>query len=163
MPQLDPTWFASQIFWLVISFAALYFMLSRLILPPLLEIIARRAETLSSDIEMAQRLKSEAEQARVAYEKTMAEARSKAQSLMNDAVADQKAKAEAKGKELDRQIEQKLAAATAQIEAKKTQMLAELAPAAVELTAMIVEKLTNRAPKPEQVAQVLNELSKGRR
>ena len=161
MPQLDPTWFASQLFWLAICFVALYVMLSRLVLPPLLDIMAKRSETLASDVEVAQSMKSQAEQARVDYEKTLAVARSNAQTVMNSSLAEQKAKAEAKGKELDRQIEQKLAAATAQITTKKNAMMQELAPAAVELTAMIVEKLTQAKPSADQVNKALNAATKG--
>lgn len=161
MPQLDPTWFASQIFWLAICFVSLYFMLSRLVLPPLLDIMAKRTQTLASDVESAQRFKTEAEQARQDYEKALAEARNNAQELMNKAVADQKAKAEVKGKELEKQIEQKLASASSQIAAKKASMMSELAPTAIELTSMIVEKLTQSKPSAEQVNKVLTEL-KGR-
>ncbi len=163
MPQLDPTWFASQVFWLAICFVALYFMLSRLVLPPLLDIMAKRTDTLATDIDTAQRLKSEAEQARLDYEKVLAKARGDAQAAMNDAVADQKLKAEAKGKELEKQIEQKLATATAQIEAKKATMMNELAPTVVDLTAMIVEKLTQAKPSPDQVTKALNLATKGER
>jgi len=161
MPQLDPTWFASQLFWLAVCFVALYIMLSRLVLPPLLAIMAQRTHTLASDVEVAQSMKSQAEQARLDYEKTLAVARSNAQTVMNNSMAEQKAKAEAKGKELDRQIEQKLAAATAQITAKKNTMMLELASAAVEITAMIVEKLTQAKPTADQVNKALNAATKG--
>ncbi len=155
MPQLDPTWFASQLFWLAICFVALYAMLSRLVLPPLLDIMANRTATLATDIELAQALKAEAEQARVDYEKTLAAARNNAQALMNDAMAEQKAKAEAKGKELEKQIEAKLAAATQQIEAKKAKMLQELAPTAADLATLIVEKLTQSKPSADKVTQAI--------
>ena len=52
MPQLDPTWFASQLFWLAITFVTLYVVLSRFVLPPLLEIIARRAQTAQDDMRL---------------------------------------------------------------------------------------------------------------
>ncbi|MBY0406220.1 MAG: hypothetical protein K2Q01_00890 [Rickettsiales bacterium] len=161
MPQLDPTWFASQIFWLALCFGLLYVLLSRVVLPPLMGTMAQRSGTIASDIESAQTLKLEAEQARIGYEKTMAEARSKAQSVVNEAVADQKAKAEAKGKELERQIEQKLAAATQQIEGKKAAMMEQLAPATKELASLIVEKLTQASPTEEEVNEAIR--VKGRR
>lgn len=162
MPQLDPTWFASQVFWLFVCFVALYFMLSKLVLPPLLDIMARRTDMLATDIDTAQRLKGEAEQARQDYEKVLAQSRAAAQAQMNAAVAEQKAKAEAKGKELEAQIEQKLAAAQQQIEAKKAAMMKELGPAVEELTSLIVEKLTNAKPSASDVGQVLKVAKGGR-
>jgi F-type H+-transporting ATPase subunit b len=163
MPQLDPTWFASQLFWLAICFVALYAILSRLVLPPIQDILARRQQTMTSDIETAQSLKGQAEQARLDYERALAEARDRAQQLLNDTAAEQKAKSEKASKEFERQIEQKLATASAKIAAKKAEMINELTPTAAELTAMIVEKLTQRAPSNDQVSRVLNELAKGRR
>lgn len=161
MPQLDPTWFASQIFWLFVCFVALYFMLSKLILPPLLEVMAKRTDVLASDVDMAQRLKSQAEQARQEYEKTLVTARSNAQAVMNEALAEQKAKAEAKGKELDKQIERKLGEAATRIGAQKIQMMNDLNPAVMELTSLIVEKLTQSKPSGDKVETVLRAAAKG--
>jgi len=163
MPQLDPTWFASQLFWLTVSFVALYFILSRLVLPPLQEVILRRQQTRDHDLDRAQTLKSEAEEAKLAYERTLAEARARAQQLTHDAIASHKAKAEAQMKDADRQIERKLADAAHKITAKKEEMMRELTPTAAELTAIIFEKLTQRAPESGHVSRILTELSKGRR
>jgi F-type H+-transporting ATPase subunit b len=162
MPQLDPTWYSSQLFWLALTFVGLYIVLSRMVLPPLMEVIARRAQTVQGDIETAQRLKHDAEVARANYDKALADSRMKAQTLMNEAIASQKHTAEEKAKELDKQIEKKLAAASAQISAKKTQMLTELIPTTSELVGMIVEKLTQQAPNPEQVHAALGDIAKGK-
>lgn len=53
MPQLDSSNFLSQILWLIITFAALYWYLSRFILPKLGGIISQRASVLTSDLEQA--------------------------------------------------------------------------------------------------------------
>jgi F-type H+-transporting ATPase subunit b len=152
MPQLDPTWFTSQLFWLALTFVGLYIVLSRMVLPPLMDIIARREQAIREDVAAAGRLKADAEQARLDYERTMAEARMKAQSLIADAIADQKAKGEQKAKELDRQIEQKLAASAQAIAAKKAQMIADLNATSAELAEMIVEKLTQETAGTDTVA-----------
>src|SRR4051812_21405716 len=115
MPQLDSTWFASQLFWLLVSFAALYFLLARLVLPPLQGVLARRAQVMATDLDTAQRAKSQAEEARQAYERTLAEARARSQALIADAMREHKAKAEQAGKELDAQIAQRLADAEKKI------------------------------------------------
>lgn len=151
MPQLDPTWFASQLFWLAVTFLALYAILARLVLPPLQEIIARRASTVEGDIAQAQVLKSQAEAARLDYERALAEARDRAQTLMNEAMASFKAKSELAAKEIDRQIEIKLANASKRIAEQKQELLATLAPGMGELTDLIFEKLTQATPA-EQVS-----------
>jgi len=160
MPQLDPTWFASQLFWLAILFVALHVILSRLVLPPLQGTIARRKQTVEADLERAQRLKTHAEKARQDYERTLAEARQNAQTLIADSLQAQKADAERAGKELDKKIEQQLSAATQQITARKQELMDALTPTASELAAMIVEKLTAQAPGKDQLGKAIGNLTK---
>ena len=71
MPQLDPTSFSSQLFWLTVSFVALYMLLARFLLPRVKSLLEMRAKTIESDIEQAERLKSEAERASEQYEKAL--------------------------------------------------------------------------------------------
>ena len=163
MPQLDPTWFASQLFWLAITFAILYGILSRKVLPPLLEIIERRQQTKERDITEAQTFKSQAEQARHEYERALSEARGRAQQLMTDAMQETKAKGEQKTRDMDKQIEANLKEASRKITAKKEEMIASLTPATLELTSMIVEKLTQRSPSSDQIDVAVGKLAKGRR
>lgn len=163
MPQLDPTWFSSQLFWLALTFVGLYIVLSRMVLPPLMDVMARRQQTIAGDIGAAQRMKDEAEHARATYEKTLNEARAKAQNLLAEATAKHKTEAESRMRELDRQIERKLADASRRIADQKAQMLDELVPTSAELAAMIVEKIAQHAPHSDHVAEVLEELNKSRR
>ena len=163
MPQLDPTWFASQLFWLAITFAVLYFVLSKLVLPPLQEIVARRQQTVEGDVAQAQSLKSEADLAKQDYERALAEARGRAQSLMADAMQELKTTSEQRTKEMDQKVEANLKDATRRIAAKKDEMISALSPTATELTAMIVEKLTQLSPGKDQVSRILDEIAKGRR
>lgn len=160
MPQLDPTWFASQLFWLAITFVGLYFVLSRLVLPPLQDIIARRQQAVAGDIEQAQNLKAQAEAARLEYERMMLEARERAQAVITDAVAQGKAAAEQASRNLERDIEKKLSEATQKIEATKQQLIDGLSASTAELTEMIVTKLTQTEPNKDKVKAVLGALSK---
>ena len=162
MPQLDPTWFASQLFWLAVTFVALYFILSRLVLPPLLDIMARRGQTVAGDIQQAESLTSQAEHARQHYELTMADARERAQGLMNDAILEQKSRAEQQAKAMDAQVEHKLADASKQIAAKKAELTQALTPTASELTGLIIEKLTQNRANADQINRIIGELSKER-
>ncbi|MDX2112262.1 MAG: hypothetical protein SFW63_00795 [Alphaproteobacteria bacterium] len=155
MPQLDPTWFASQLFWLALSFAALFFVMSRLVLPPLLAIMAKRRDTIDSDLSLAQGMKTEAEQARGAYESTLAEARSKSQQLVADALQEQKQKAEAASRALEQEIADRLREAERRITTQKQELMATLTPVTAELTAMIVEKLSNIRPDDNAVSTAI--------
>lgn len=162
MPQLDPTWFASQLFWLLVAFVTLYVVLSRFLLPPIMEVMERRKSTLESDMEGAQRFKSEAEKARDHYERTLADARMRSQHLIDGVMNEHKVKAEQAEKSLDDQITAKLKEAERRISAKKQELMEALTPATAEMTALIVEKLTNRSPSDDKVKSAVGSLAKGR-
>jgi len=159
MPQLDPTWFASQLFWLAISFMVLYVLISRVILPPLMKVIGEREDKVNSDLSMAQSYKTQSAQAKDKYEKTMAEARAKAQQLLDDAMLEHKNKAEEAEKKLEQDITAKLREAEERIGAKKQELMTSLEPATNELTATIVEKLLSQKPETDTVATSLKRVA----
>lgn len=70
LPQFDPTWFASQIFWLVVTFSFLFVIFSKSILPRLSGAIESRESHIQADIAKAEKLSAEAEMIKIAYEKS---------------------------------------------------------------------------------------------
>ncbi|MEJ2026487.1 MAG: F0F1 ATP synthase subunit B', partial [Limibacillus sp.] len=79
MPQFDPQWFASQIFWLAVIFAALYYVLNKFAIPRIGEVLEERQAKIEDDLNKAENLKAEAESVLKEYEAALAEARGKAQ------------------------------------------------------------------------------------
>ena len=63
MPQFDPSSFPSQIFWLVIFFALLYLLMSKVALPRMAAVLDRRHKAIESDLSKATALKHETEAA----------------------------------------------------------------------------------------------------
>ena len=161
MPQLDPTWFVSQLFWLAIIFVALHLVLSRLVLPPLMGTVERRKQTVTDDISQAESMRVQADDARTDYERTLAEARGKAQALINDTMQAHQSNAEQASATLEKQLEQKLAESARAIAAKADELFTKLVPETEALTSMIVEKLTNQAPAADKVKQAINQHNKG--
>src|SRR5665213_2141049 len=83
MPQFDIATFPPQIFWLAVTFLVLYLVMALVGLPRV-GIIKRRREHISDDLDKAQRMKAEAEAVIAAYERALAEARTKAQATMRE-------------------------------------------------------------------------------
>ena len=142
MPQLDPRWFASQLFWLVICFTVLYLLLSKLVLPSLLGVITLRKNAIDEDLLAAQKFKENAELARQTYEQTLANSRINAQNLLDEAGEMQKEHAKQASIALDLQVATQLANAVKTITVKKQEMLATLTPQVSEFSALIAKKLT---------------------
>ena len=141
MPQFDPTWFSSQIFWLFATFVLLYILMSRFLLPPLLEVMERRDSTVAADIAQAQTFKGDAQKAKENYERALAEARAKSQALIDGVLAEHKEKAEHATKAMEAKIAAKLKDAERDIAAKKKSLLDALIPATSEMAALIVGKV----------------------
>lgn len=78
MPQFDPSSFASQIFWLIVSFGVLYYLMARVALPRIAEVLEERSERIANDLEKAQALRKESDAVIAAYEDALAKARADA-------------------------------------------------------------------------------------
>lgn len=162
MPQFDTSWFASQIFWLVVCFTLLYKLLAHIILPPLTGTIARRENTISGDLGAAESARNLAERARQDYDNTMAQSRAMAQDLMSEVLQENAKHAEKTLHSMDVEIAKKLDEAMVRIGGKKHELLAALTPAAAEFAAMITEKITSKPANHEQASRVVMDLLKAR-
>ena len=87
MPQLDPSTFAPQLFWLLITFGVLYLVMWKVALPRIANLLQERQERIDGDLERAQKLRDDAEAVLEAYEKTIAEGRARAQDVLREAMA----------------------------------------------------------------------------
>ncbi|MFD0978882.1 F0F1 ATP synthase subunit B' [Tropicimonas aquimaris] len=116
MPQLDFSTFPNQIFWLIVTILAIYYVLSKVALPRIASVLAERRGTITNDIAAAEELKLKAVEAEKAYQKALAEARSEAQKIAAEARASIK-------EELDIATDK----ADAEIAAKTTESQARIA------------------------------------
>lgn len=142
MPQLEVSTYISQIFWLIVSFSLLYYLLSRKALPRVAEILEARADRVRSDLDEAQRLKKDAEDALGRYEAVMAEAHDKAQAEIAETQAKlQAAAADAQAK-LDVKLGKQIAEAEARIAKARADALKELDEAALATAQAATERLS---------------------
>lgn len=81
LPQLDPTYYPSQIFWLLVIFGTMYTVFRFRVLPDLSNTIERRREQVDGDLTAARNLKDEAERIHAEYEDALTEARKKSSAL----------------------------------------------------------------------------------
>jgi len=141
-PPLDTAKFPSQIFWLVIFFALLYVLMSKVVLPKLAKILDNRAARIESDLARAQALKDETEAAVKAYEKAYADARGKATAIAQDTRDQLAAETDKERAALEATLAGKIAAAEAQIARSRAAAMKDVDSAAADTAAEIVAQLT---------------------
>lgn len=157
-PPFETETFGGQLLWLAITFGLLYLLLSRLVLPRLSGIIDGRRETIARDLDEAAAMKTRAEEAGTAYEKALAEARTRAQALAQETRGQLAAESETKRKALEVDLAGRLAEAEASIAAKKADAMSNVRAIAHETAAAIVERLTGRAPSAQTVDAALDQI-----
>ena len=145
LPQLQFEHWGGQIVWLLLIFAVLFAVLSKVLLPRVSGAIETRGAKIAGDIADARRLKDEAEvQARAAAAE-VAEARAKAQKTAADAKAVASAAAAERQAKEEAVLAEKLAAAEARIQASRDVAMGHVRTVASETAGAIVEKLTGKA------------------
>ena len=115
MPQLCADWMPNQIFWLVVTLIAIYFVMSRIALPRISAVLAERSGTITNDIAAAEELKNQAAEAEAAYEKALVDARGEAQKIVAEAKAEIQAELDVELQKADAQIAAKTAESEAAI------------------------------------------------
>ena len=160
-PPFDSTTFASQLVWLAITFVVLYVLMAKVALPRVGGIIESRQKKIEGDIAEAGAHKAQSDAALAAYEKALSDARASAQAIANETRDKQAAEAEARRKQLEDQLNAKLAEAEKTIAATKQAAMANVRGIAADATKAIVEQLTGRAPADAAVDAAVGEALKG--
>ena len=154
-PPMDATTFPSQIFWLVIFFALLYLLMSKLALPKMAAVLEKRHKAIESDLAKASALKTETETAIQSYEKALADARAKAQGIAAETRAKMNAEMEAERTALEKKIGAKTAEAEAKIAAAKASAMKDVGEVAAETAAEIVSELTGATVSKAEAAKAI--------
>jgi F-type H+-transporting ATPase subunit b len=155
-PPFQSEHFPSQLLWLAVTFILLYVLMSRIALPRIGAIFAERSKRIGDDLAAAERLKEQSNAAHAAYETSLADARSRAQSIASSTRDKQAAEAEASQKQLEARLHERLAAAEQQISATRNSAMGNVRSIAADTAAAIVERLIGKAPADQDVAAALD-------
>ena len=150
-PPFNKETFASQLVWFVIFFIALYVLIGRFAIPRIGGIIETRRGRIEGDLAEANRLKEQSDAALKAYEKSLADARNRAQTLANETRDKLNAEADKARHALEGQLNSKLAEAEKTIAATKTAAMSNVRGIAVDTASAIVERLIGTAPSGNAV------------
>lgn len=162
MPQLDPSGFVPQLFWLAVTFFILFVLMRWLAIPQVGRVIEARRQHLDADLGRAAALKSEAEVVLAAYEEALAAARAEAQSVLRQTSERLAAASAERQRQLALSLAAQIEAAEQRIAATRDEALGEIRNIAVDVGQTVVEKLTGTRPAEAVMAASVERTLAGR-
>jgi F-type H+-transporting ATPase subunit b len=157
LPQFQFQHCPSQIAYLLILFAILYVLMSRVFTPRIRKIFDEREATIGGAIASAKQVQAEAATQAQAARQALEESRSKAQKMASDAKARAEAEAKVRRDELENQLAAKMTEAETGIRAARDAAMLSVNMLASELARAIVKKLTGASVSDEQVQASLTD------
>jgi len=159
-PPFQAEHFPSQLLWLTVSFVLLYVLMSKIALPRIDSILAARNRAIADDLKAAERLKEQSDAAHADYEKALAEARARAQSIANSTRERQAREAEDMQQRVEAELHERLAAAERSIAQTRSAAMANVRTIAADTAAAIVERLIGKTPAASEIAAALADAAK---
>ena len=159
MPQIEQiaATYASQLFWLLLTFGILYFGIARAMLPKVGRVVETREATIAGDLEAARTAQAQAAEAKERREAQPAAARAQAQELTNAAKDDAAQRTAARLEKVDERLAALTAEGEARVAASRQAAMAELDAVAAQAARDIVARLTGATPAPEAVARAVGQ------
>ena len=157
MPQIDQiaTIYASQLFWLVVVFALIYFGIGRAMLPKIQGTVDSREQRIARDIAEAESARADASRADEAYQTMLNRSRAEAQAAAAKAQAEATKTTEARVKAADAVSHQHLHEAEQALQARAAQATGEIDAVAAELVQEIVAKVAGFSVDQATAAQAV--------
>lgn len=159
-PPLQTETYGSQLFWLALAFAVLYWAMAKIIVPRLAAIVEGRSDRIAKDLELAGRARAAAEDAATVYEKAVLDARGNAQALATKARDELAAKSDERRKATEADLAKKLSKSEAQIARRKAEAMGNVRDIALETASVIVEQITGRPAVATKVEAVYDSLTR---
>ena len=162
MPQLDPEYWLSQSFWLVIIFITLYVLIAKFFIPKIKLSIGDRERKIKDDLDEANKLKKISENKIEEYEKLLLENKNKLIKISNDTKKKLDLDIQKKRKAIESQIQNELDKAQIEIDNLKKESLTSIEQVAEDIASKVVEDLTNEKLNQSSIKAIVSSTSKKR-
>jgi F-type H+-transporting ATPase subunit b len=143
MPQLDFATYASQIFWLAVTFGLLYIIMAKAALPNIREVLQNRQTRISDDLKKAEKLKIEAEEAEADFTSVIASSKAKASALLAEARDKAEKESDRRNEKLEETFERQAKDAAHKVEVIKKEVTEQMSPVIVDTVRDMIKKLIN--------------------
>ena len=160
MPQLNPEFWISQIFWLILTFGTMFILLSKFILPKISNNLETRKSQILTNIETAEKQRSESENKIKEYEKIISETKNEANNYFNEARNKLIDDINKKKELLENEINKEIAEAENEIKEFKNQASAKINNIAITTSTDLLKKLMEIEVNNSSISAIVEDLSK---
>ena len=160
MPQLNPEFWISQIFWLTLTFGILYIVLSKLILPKISANLEMRKSQIQENVEAADKQRKSSEAKLKEYDDIILKSKLEAKNIFKDAKDNLFKEINLKKETLDKQIDAEIKKAEQEIEVLKRSAPEKINKIAIETTSELLIKLIGTEVNNSSISSIVNDLSK---
>ena len=160
MPQLNPEFWISQIFWLTLIFGILYLVLSKLILPKISANLESRKSQILENIEAAEKQRENSETKLKEYEEVIAKNRLDAKTILSQAREKALKDINAKREVLDKQIDSEIVKGEEEINTLRESAPDKINKIAIETSSELVQKLIGTEVNNSSISAIVDDLSR---
>ena len=141
MPQLNPEFFISQLFWLVVTFSFLFVFLWRVSLPRIGNVLEKRERKISEDLSAAKELQAEAAKIQETIENQLKQARSDASEIIKSSSISLQNKTQVELGKIDKELEAKIDESAKAIDNSKSELVSQIQEQVHEITKLTISKV----------------------
>ena len=160
MPQLNPEFWISQIFWLVLTFGFLYIILSKLILPKISKNLETRKSQILENIETADKQKEESENKLKEYHKIILESKIKAKNYFNDSRKKVLEDIDKKRIALEKDLDEEIAATENEINDLKKNSDEKISKIALDTSSELIKELIGEEVNNSSISAIVEDQSR---
>ncbi|MDB3995386.1 F0F1 ATP synthase subunit B [Candidatus Pelagibacter sp.] len=160
MPQLNPEFWISQIFWLTLTFGMLYIVLSKLILPKISDNLESRKSQILENIEAAEKQRQNSEEKLKEYEEIVSKSKMEAKNIFNQAREKALKDISAKKDVLDKQIDDEIGKAEQEIKELQKGAADKINKIAIETSSELIQKLIGAEVNNSSISAIVDDLSR---
>jgi F-type H+-transporting ATPase subunit b len=160
MPQLDPTYWASQAFWLILTFTVLYISIAKLYLPKIKNNLDDRENKIKDDLDAANKFKDLSELKLKEYEKILENSKKEVIKIHLDSKNKLDKDIQKKKDVMDKEIETEITKAQQEINELKKNSILDIQNISKDLASNIIENISGDKLNESSIKATIAEVAK---
>ena len=159
MPQLDPEFWFSQIFWLVITFGVLYLILSKIVLPKISDNLETRKSQVLENLEIAEKQRNQSEAKLKEFDNIILKSKIEAKNLFNESRKKLLDDINSKKQKLEEEIDKEVKIVESEINELKNKSPEKINKIAIETSADIINQLIGVNANNSSITATVSDIS----